>query len=142
MPPRAAEWLLACEEGAEADGEMELVFTPQSQREACSVEGRSPPGRPGTSSCAACDVPPDSPSKLSRDVIPSLGKVLLGAGPGAHCCQDTFGPAASINTEDFPKLLMALVQVVQALSVLWETTCSCSGQEHTPLLWAGLHLHH
>lgn len=99
-----------------------------------------------TSSHAACDVPPDTSSKLSRDVIPAprpcLGKVLLGAWTGAYCCQDTFGPAASISIEDFPKLLMALVQVVQALSVLWETTCSCSGQKHTPVLWAGVPLHH
>lgn len=87
----------------------------------------SPKGRPAvwrgevtlaglsTSSCAACDVPPDthqsSAEMSSRAPWTCLGRVLLGAGPGAYCCQDTFGPAASINIEGFPKLLMALVQL-------------------------------
>lgn len=76
-----------------------------------------------------------TPSKLSRNVArtpsPCPGKVLLGTWPGAHRGQDTFGPAARIYMEGFPKLFVALVQLRGPSG----SGFICALGDHLQLLW-------
>lgn len=114
MPPRTAGWSRAGEK-------MDLVFIPPTPKGCeCRGNGKCPmqtAAHPSTGSRDAALCPPPCP-----------GKLLFGTGPGACCCHDTSGPAASISIEVFPELWSnSEVQVAQALSLLWETPCSCSG---------------
>lgn len=114
---------------------MDLGFVLWSQREVSTVEGRSRPGSPEhhLPCCLQCTqhAPQSSAEMLLHAPSPCPGKVLLGTWPGARFARILLAQLQTSILRSSQSCLRLWssceVQVVQALSVHWETIRSCSG---------------